>query len=492
MHQNNFGVNAKSGINPNSNSQNNSTGGSSYLTSSYVPSEEIRNKLLHHSPSISPMTHCNVILDTEPPITSLPKTNRRRRSSSKEENARKRRDLKAQHSIIEKKRRIKMNREFEALKFLIPACRGSILSGLTESSFENSNSMHKLTILQSTVEYIKYLHLIIRLIKMQMFIPKESRSFFKNWFKTNGDMNFVDFDLNLQEYRNINEDYDFENLFKMVYKNNGKMPETLLDPIHKSISQFLQDDYGNEEDEDEYQENNCSEEVNISANDEVDVAASASSLELNDFNSSTVFKKQIIENKNYRKSILQSQNNIDSSFKLPLPAIIDKHPDLTKFEKSVEPQLHSTVSPIKYSSNDSLNLGKNCYIPKRKFSCGESERNPVCFEADSPLLVPIPNTTNFPISNLPDSLEYTVSDNYRSISSIKNSSSSSSSTSKSNSFVSSLIKEQRESQVYNYTHNNEKLMPTNLKVQEEINVAGKLLASMRQANRRTSIEDILN
>lgn len=211
-----------------------------YLTSSYIPNEEHRNNLIHQSPSISPMTHCD---STSKPLSPKLEPKKRRRSSSKEDSERKRKSIKAQHSIIEKKRRIKMNREFEALKFIVPACRTSILSGLTNSnSFENSHLMHKLTILQSTVEYIKYLHLIIRLMKLQMLLPKDTRSNYKSWFQKNTNLDFVDFDLYLDRYRDIEKDFDFEEMFLQVWKNKGTMPEKWLDPITIQISKFLNEE----------------------------------------------------------------------------------------------------------------------------------------------------------------------------------------------------------------------------------------------------------
>ncbi|MCJ1334269.1 hypothetical protein MMC10_010977 [Thelotrema lepadinum] len=50
---------------------------------------------------------------------------------------------KTAHSIIERRRRSKMNEEFETLKGMIPACTGQ--------------SMHKLAILQAGIDYMRYL-----------------------------------------------------------------------------------------------------------------------------------------------------------------------------------------------------------------------------------------------------------------------------------------------------------------------------------------------
>lgn len=50
---------------------------------------------------------------------------------------------KTAHSLIERRRRSKMNEEFGVLKDMIPACRGQ--------------EMHKLSILQASIEYMRYL-----------------------------------------------------------------------------------------------------------------------------------------------------------------------------------------------------------------------------------------------------------------------------------------------------------------------------------------------
>jgi hypothetical protein len=47
------------------------------------------------------------------------------------------------HSLIERRRRCKMNDEFAVLKEMIPGCKGQ--------------DMHKLSILQASIEYMRYL-----------------------------------------------------------------------------------------------------------------------------------------------------------------------------------------------------------------------------------------------------------------------------------------------------------------------------------------------
>ncbi|KAL2262972.1 hypothetical protein VTK26DRAFT_8761 [Humicola hyalothermophila] len=59
---------------------------------------------------------------------------------------------KTAHSLIERRRRSKMNEEFAVLKSLIPACTGE---------------MHKLAILQASIEYVRYLEDCVAKLKAQ-------------------------------------------------------------------------------------------------------------------------------------------------------------------------------------------------------------------------------------------------------------------------------------------------------------------------------------
>ncbi|ATY63544.1 HLH transcription factor, putative [Cordyceps militaris CM01] len=59
---------------------------------------------------------------------------------------------KTAHSLIERRRRSKMNEEFAVLKNMIPACTGD---------------MHKLAILQASIEYIRYLEDCVSQLKAQ-------------------------------------------------------------------------------------------------------------------------------------------------------------------------------------------------------------------------------------------------------------------------------------------------------------------------------------
>ncbi|KAI9923485.1 hypothetical protein ASPWEDRAFT_27965 [Aspergillus wentii DTO 134E9] len=59
---------------------------------------------------------------------------------------------KTAHSLIERRRRSKMNEEFSTLKDMIPACRGQ--------------EMHKLAILQASIDYVNYLEQCVQDLKV--------------------------------------------------------------------------------------------------------------------------------------------------------------------------------------------------------------------------------------------------------------------------------------------------------------------------------------
>ncbi|EGV63861.1 hypothetical protein CANTEDRAFT_134435 [Yamadazyma tenuis ATCC 10573] len=121
-------------------------------------------------------------------------------------------ETKQLHSLIEKRRRIKINREFEALKYLIPACRTSKSPG--EKSVNNNSKidgMYKLTILKSSVEYIMYLH---HLIQKQSELLRSSDAEF------DFDNTFTKYPLNVNDYRNIDKDFSFK---KLLEEANGQL-----------------------------------------------------------------------------------------------------------------------------------------------------------------------------------------------------------------------------------------------------------------------------
>ncbi|CAO2650595.1 Nn.00g018870.m01.CDS01 [Neocucurbitaria sp. VM-36] len=69
---------------------------------------------------------------------------------------------KTAHSLIERRRRSKMNEEFGVLKDMIPACRGQ--------------EMHKLSILQASIEYMRYLEQCIGDLKSAHHARRDSPS----------------------------------------------------------------------------------------------------------------------------------------------------------------------------------------------------------------------------------------------------------------------------------------------------------------------------
>lgn len=159
-----------------------------------------------------------------------PKKKRRRSSSfvDDEELARRRTENKQLHSIIEKRRRIKINREFEALKYLIPACRttGTQKKGFQPSSSNNNkiDGMYKLTILKVSVEYILYLHYIVqKQHEMLSQVPGLDYDY---------DVGFSKIPLDVNMYRNIDREFNFADLSdetpmatpQMQYSTGSKIP----------------------------------------------------------------------------------------------------------------------------------------------------------------------------------------------------------------------------------------------------------------------------
>ncbi|KAG5368646.1 hypothetical protein CJU90_0862 [Yarrowia sp. C11] len=90
----------------------------------------------------SPMMHpTNHVTQMTSHVTKKPRPDKELKKSAR----------KTAHSAIERRRRSKMNEEFDSLKQLVPACRQSIAAEGGDAG------LHKLTILQATVEYVRYL-----------------------------------------------------------------------------------------------------------------------------------------------------------------------------------------------------------------------------------------------------------------------------------------------------------------------------------------------
>ncbi|KAI3402829.2 hypothetical protein KGF56_004290 [Candida oxycetoniae] len=168
---------------------------------------------------------------------SIPNKKKRRRCTANinsEELAKRKNETKQLHSIIEKRRRIKINREFEALKYLIPACRycnDSPSSKKPAAANNNNNNnkidgMYKLTILKSSVEYILYLHHIIQ--KQHELLSSENLEKVKNF-----DIGFAKVPLDVNQYRNIDIDFNFKDLMKNEVKD-----ETRGDRQSKEVKQL--------------------------------------------------------------------------------------------------------------------------------------------------------------------------------------------------------------------------------------------------------------
>lgn len=137
-----------------------------------------------------------------------PRKKRRRLSSlvDEEELAKRRHETKQLHSVIEKRRRIKINREFEALKYLIPACRSADTGkrlGTGNNNGAKIDGMYKLTILKAAVEYILYLHHVVK---------EQHDALSQVLDEYDYDVGFCDAALDVNQYRNIDHDFDFSEL----------------------------------------------------------------------------------------------------------------------------------------------------------------------------------------------------------------------------------------------------------------------------------------
>lgn len=97
------------------------------------------------------------------------------------------------HSFIEKKRRLKINKEYYALKYLVPACRKAVMK---EGYSVVDGSLHKLRVLQETVDYIQHLH---RMIGSQTSPFSKTKD--------------VAYALDVSEYRESEGEFDFDELF---------------------------------------------------------------------------------------------------------------------------------------------------------------------------------------------------------------------------------------------------------------------------------------
>lgn len=99
------------------------------------PPPSRQRKYVHMKPKDDPPTPAA-------PSTAKPNSPKRKQPSATSAAGRKI-ARKTAHSIIERRRRSKMNEEFGVLKDMIPACKGV--------------EMHKLAILQAGIEYVRYL-----------------------------------------------------------------------------------------------------------------------------------------------------------------------------------------------------------------------------------------------------------------------------------------------------------------------------------------------
>lgn len=169
------------------------------------------------------------------PITSEDQPRKKRRRSSsfvdEDELVRRRNETKQLHSIIEKRRRIKINREFEALKYLIPACRSTENSTKRGTSNSNNNGnkidgMYKLTILKAAVEYILYLHFVVQKQHRLLGLMMDNYDY---------DVEYSKVPLDVNQYRNIDKEFDFGVLSSKITEMASTLSstKTFCEPIRE-------------------------------------------------------------------------------------------------------------------------------------------------------------------------------------------------------------------------------------------------------------------
>ncbi|KAL8944092.1 MAG: hypothetical protein Q9216_000683 [Gyalolechia sp. 2 TL-2023] len=111
-------------------------------------------KIIQMTPKMDPKGDIADASTEKPPAkmrrTATRKTTVKRQPSSTSQ-AGKRIARKTAHSVIERRRRSKMNEEFGVLKDMIPAC--------------SNQEMHKLAILQASIEYLRYLERCVKDLK---------------------------------------------------------------------------------------------------------------------------------------------------------------------------------------------------------------------------------------------------------------------------------------------------------------------------------------
>jgi hypothetical protein len=112
-------------------------------------------KIIHMKPKSS-VDQTNTIGTSVPASKAAPTTppsnsNTKRKTPSSTSVAGRKIARKTAHSLIERRRRSKMNEEFGTLKDMIPACDGQ--------------EMHKLAILQASIDYVRYLENCVRELK---------------------------------------------------------------------------------------------------------------------------------------------------------------------------------------------------------------------------------------------------------------------------------------------------------------------------------------
>jgi len=139
---------------------------SGHSTYTLPPPPSRARKIIQMKPKSSPTTSSSASDASYQPATLPSKngsasTGSKRKQPSATSAAGRKIARKTAHSIIERRRRSKMNEEFGVLKDMIPACHGV--------------EMHKLAILQAGIEYVRYLEGCIAQLKAESTSRRKSK-----------------------------------------------------------------------------------------------------------------------------------------------------------------------------------------------------------------------------------------------------------------------------------------------------------------------------
>lgn len=246
----------------------------------------------------------------------LPKKKKRRSCANidSQELAKRKHETKQLHSMIEKRRRIKINREFEALKYLIPACKTTTTIIKSNNNGNKIDGMYKLTILKSSVEYILYLHHLI--LEQSNIINQYDPGY-------HFDDSFAKIELDVNQYRNIDKEFDFKNI---NINQNQHHNQNLTNKIsHKNKSQAKLEQEEEEEEEPEEEEDEEEAEADEEVVEEEEVVVEEDQEDIDD------------DDRKIQQVQLQFQNQVNDGNKKPFNQFHEKEIEVQRLFANSQP-----------------------------------------------------------------------------------------------------------------------------------------------------------